>query len=53
MAKKRSPKKKAPRKPKPLTEKAEPEKVRIGPVDPPPPPESGEGTPAGPDTQQP
>lgn len=42
MAKKRS-KKPKPDKFKPMTEKSEPEKVKIGPLDPPP-PESGGGT---------
>lgn len=51
MAKKQSPKKSKP-KPKSMTDKAEPEKVKIGPLDPPPPPETGGGTSTPDDTQQ-
>lgn len=59
MAKRQSPRKPArkskpdkvkPDKFKPMTDKAEPEKVKIGPLDPPP-PESGEGTSTGPENQ--
>ncbi|MFL6199850.1 MAG: hypothetical protein ACJ76J_11780 [Thermoanaerobaculia bacterium] len=48
MAKKQSkkPVKQKPGKIKPMTERSEPEKVKIGPLDPPP-PESGEGTATG------
>jgi hypothetical protein len=42
MAKKQSSKKPKPSKLKPKTEKSEPEKVRIGPLDPPPPEGGGE-----------
>ena len=55
MAKKQSAKKK-PRKPKSkpklVTDEAEPEKVRIGPLDPPP-PESGGGSSSSDESQQP
>lgn len=54
MAKKQSkpPSKPKPGKVKPMSERSEPEKVKIGPLDPPP-PESGGGTIPGDEIKQP